>query len=70
MVNHLWDAYQSTVAGDLRDYLDNTDTKEVRKDISHMLAVNADVGFLVHIRDQLTEFIECKDRFSKDEKNK
>ena len=66
MVNHLWDAYRSPVAGDLRDYLDNTKTQTIREDMTHILAANADAGLLVHIRDYLTEFIECKDRYKKE----
>ena len=69
MINHLWDAYQSTALGDLRDYLDNTHTKDVRTDIANMLADNADVGFLTYVRDQLNDFIEYKDKGPKENKS-
>ncbi len=61
-MNHLWDAFRSPVAGDLRDYLDNTSSKEIRTDIAHMLRDNADVGFLVHVRETLDDFLTCKDK--------
>jgi hypothetical protein len=63
MINHLEEAYHSNNVHDLRDYLDVTPTRDIRHDLADMLRKYADIGFLVHIRDKLDDFITNKDKF-------